>query len=98
MTPVFVRRKLATVVTESALERDVVAAFRAHGAAGCTLIDSRGEGGRGGGEWVQNRQIRVAAPLPEAAARALVAELAARFARHYDFTAFLADVEAVETA
>ncbi len=93
MTPQFTAKKLLTVVTEAALEKDVVAAFRAHGARGCTLIDSRGEGARGGGAWEQNRQIRVAAPMPEQAARELARELAARYAAHFDLVVFLVDIE-----
>jgi hypothetical protein len=93
MNPRFVAKKLLTVVTESALERDVVAAFREAGARGCTLIDSRGEGPRGGAGWEQNRQVRIAAPLPETAARALALALVDRYAAHFALTVFLADVE-----
>ena len=87
-------RRLLTIVTEAALERELVAEFDTLGVRGYTITDARGKGGRGRrqSDWAQQGNIRVEIVCDSAVAERVAARLRERYYDHYAMILFLQDV------
>lgn len=87
-------RKLLTVITESALERTLVAEIKRLGAHGFTITDARGEGNRGprSAAWDTSSNIRIEIVCSEATATAIADHLHARYYPNYGMILFVSDV------
>jgi hypothetical protein len=88
-------RKLLTVITEAALEKDVCRDVEKLGAHGYTVTDARGKGNRGVREasWEPSGNIRVEVVCDEPTARAIAGHLREKYYANYAMILFLSDVE-----
>lgn len=88
-------RKLVTIITEAALERDLTRALDGFGIPGYTITDARGRGHQGDriSTWGENANIRVEVVCSEERARRLTKQLRERFYHNYAMIMFLSDVE-----
>jgi hypothetical protein len=88
-------RKLLTVITEAAIEKDLCADIERLGAHGYTVTDARGKGNRGVREasWEPSGNIRVEVVCVEAVAHAIAEHLRERYYAHYAMILFMSDVE-----
>lgn len=88
-------RRLLTVVTEAALERELLAEFDALGVRGYTITDARGKGARGRrqSEWSQQGNIRIEIVCDPALAERVALRLRERYYHHYAMIVFLQDVD-----
>jgi hypothetical protein len=88
-------RKLLTVVTEAAIEKDLCADIERIGAHGYTVTDARGKGSRGVREasWEPSGNIRVEVVCTEETAHAIADHLRARYYANYAMILYLSDVE-----
>jgi hypothetical protein len=91
------RRKLVTIVTETALEPRVLADAEALGAGGYTITDARGSGSRGRRQsaWEQGGNVRIEIVCDAPLAERLVAHLRERYYEAYAMIVFVADVEVI---
>ena len=89
------RRKLLTVITESALEKDLCADLDKWGAHGYTVTDARGKGHQGSREasWDLSGNIRVEVVCTEEAASTIAEHLQGKYYAHYAMILYLSDVE-----
>lgn len=89
------RRKLVTIVAESALEGPITQEIKRLGARGCTIVEARGEGSRGvrQGNWEQNANVEIQVVCSEETARAIMSSLYDQFYDDYAMVAWAADVE-----
>lgn len=89
------RRRLVTVICESALERRVLETLREAGAGGYTLSDVRGGGARGerGGDWEGGRSVEIKVLCDERTAQAIVDALLGRYSADYALTLWVVDAE-----
>jgi len=87
-------RKLVTIVTEAALEHEIVGEIQQLGATGYTISDARGKGGRGvrNASWTQSANIRIEVVCQEAVADAIAAMLRTRYYDNYAMILFIGDV------
>jgi nitrogen regulatory protein PII len=87
-------RRLLTVVTEAALERELVEELDALGVRGYTITDARGKGSRGRrqSDWAQDGNIRVEIVCEPSLAERVAARLRERYYDHYAMILFLQDV------
>ncbi|MBT9461002.1 MAG: transcriptional regulator, partial [Rugosibacter sp.] len=74
-------RKLLTVITESAIERDLLADMERLGAHGYTVTDARGKGSRGVRDagWGEAGNIRVEVLCDDVTAQAIALHLRTRY-------------------
>ena len=88
-------RKLLTIVTEAALERELVREIERLGAHGYTVTDARGKGGRGirDAGWEVSANIRIEVVCAADTAHAIAAALRERYYDNYAMTLFIGDVE-----
>ena len=88
-------RKLLTVVTEAALERELVREIERLGAHGYTVTDARGKGGRGirNAGWNLSANIRIEVVCSADTAHAIAAALKERYYDNYAMILFTSDVE-----
>lgn len=87
-------RRLLVVITEAALERQLVADVRQFGVHGYTITDVRG-GGRSGereSTWEADRSIEMKVICDPAVADELAAHFLATYAEHYAVVLFTTDV------
>ena len=93
------KRKLITVICESALENYLIEDIKNFGAKGYTIVDAKGEGHRGvrRGDWEQNRNIRVEVVCSEKTAYSIVDHLKENYYENYAMIVFLTDVEVLRT-
>lgn len=86
--------KLLVIITEAALEKQLVRDARAHGAQGWTVVDVRGGGqhGRREASWEADRSIEMKVICEAAVATRLADHLLERYARDYALTLFVAEV------
>lgn len=91
---------LLTVVTEAALERDLLESLDRLGVHGYTLTDARGRGTRGyrGAGWQPDTNVRLEIVCTAALARTVVEHLQTRFSDHYAMFIWLQDVRAATSA
>ncbi len=88
-------RRLLTIVTEAALERELVAEFDALGVRGYTITDARGKGGRGRrqSEWSQQGNVRIEIVCDPALAERVATRLRVGYYDHYAMILFMQDVD-----
>ena len=88
-------RTLLTIVTEAALEHDLVREIERLGANGYTVTDARGKGGRGirNAGWNQIANIRIDVVCTAQTARVIAAALRERYYDNYAMILFIGDVE-----
>jgi hypothetical protein len=88
-------RRLLTIVTEAALERELLVEFDALGVRGYTITDARGQGGRGRrqSDWAQQGNIRIEIVCDPALAERVAIRLRERYYEHYAMILFLHDVD-----
>ena len=88
-------RRLLTIVTEAALERELLAEFDALGVRGYTITDARGKGGRGRrqSDWTQEGNVRIEIVCEPALAERVAMRLRERYYEHYAMILFLQDVD-----
>ncbi len=89
------KRKLLTVVTESALENSLIHEVEALGATGYTITDARGKGSRGRRDagWETNSNIRVDIICNEELAISISKHLQKKFYDNYAMIIFVSDTE-----
>lgn len=89
------KRKLVTIVAESALEGPIVKEIKRVGAKGYTIVEARGEGSRGvrQGNWEQNSNVQFQVVCSEETARAIMNGLYEQFYEDYAMVAWATDVE-----
>ncbi len=90
-----VKRKLVTIVTESALESTIIKDIKRLGAAGYTLTEAHGEGSHGTriGDWDQNRSISIQIICKEEIAKNILEFVYDTYYEDYALVATLTDVE-----
>ena len=88
-------RKLLTIVTEAALEHELVSEIERLGAHGYTITDARGKGGRGirDAGWEVSANIRIEVICTAETAHAIAAALRERYYDNYAMILFFSDVE-----
>jgi nitrogen regulatory protein PII len=88
-------RKLLTVITETALEKDLCADLEKLGAQGYTVTDARGKGHTGTREasWDASGNIRVEVVCTEETAHAIADHLKERYYANYAMILYLSDVQ-----
>jgi len=88
-------RRLLTIVTEAALERELVAEFDALGVRGYTITDARGKGGRGRrqSDWAQQGNVRIEIVCDPALAEQVATRLRERYYEHFAMILFMQDVD-----
>ncbi|MDH5271886.1 MAG: transcriptional regulator [Gammaproteobacteria bacterium] len=92
-------RRMVTIVTESALERTLVAELESLGVRGFTITDARGKGSRGlrQSDWAQEGNIRVEVICDPAVADNIAERVRAKFYDHYAMILFLQDVSVLRS-
>jgi hypothetical protein len=87
-------RKLLTVITEAALEQELIRDIERLGAHGYTITEARGKGQRGARDagWDASRNIRLEALCDAATAEAIAAHLQQTYYANYAMILFLTDV------
>ena len=90
-------RKLVTIVTEAALETQLIAEIKNFGAHGYTIVEARGEGARGvrTSEWEEDKNIRIEVVCDESVADAMIAYFAKNYYANYAMIIFVSNVEVV---
>ena len=88
-------RKLLTIVTEVALEANLVRDIERLGAHGYTITDARGKGGRGvrNAGWETSANIRVEVVCDAGTAEAIAAYLKKHYYDDYAMILIFSDVE-----
>ncbi len=92
-------RKLVTIITESALEHNLVDDFGRLGARGYTITNARGKGHRGvrDADWSTSSNIRVEVICGEQVAETIVAYLQKHYYKDYAMIIFMTDVEVMRS-
>jgi nitrogen regulatory protein PII len=87
-------RRMVTIVTESALERELIAELEGLGVHGFTISDVRGKGSRGTrrGEWAPAGNIRIEVVCDQAAAERIAELVRDRYYDHYAMILYVQDV------
>jgi len=87
--------KLVTIITEAAIERDLVNALKSLGATGYTITDARGRGHRGvrASSWEFGANIRIEVVCEEKLADAIAGHLWEHYYENYAMILFLSDVQ-----
>jgi nitrogen regulatory protein PII len=88
-------RKLLTVITEAAIEKDLCADLERLGAHGYTVTDARGKGHQGvrAASWEPSGNIRVEVVCTGETAHAIAAHLEKTYYANYAMILYLSDVE-----
>ena len=89
------KRKLLAIVTEAALEHELIGEIERLGAHGHTITDARGKGGRGirNAGWNLSANIRIEVVCTADTAHAIAAALRERYYDNYAMILFIGDVE-----
>ena len=89
------KRKLVTIITESALELSLIDDFERLGVRGYTITNARGKGHRGarGADWSTSSNIRIEVVCSVQVAEAVVEHLKEHYYRDYAMVLFMNDVE-----
>lgn len=90
-------RKLLTIVTEAALEPELVVAIQRLGAHGYTVSDARGKGSRGvrNATWSASANVRIEVVCSAATATTIAEELRQRYYENYAMILFVGEVEVI---
>ncbi|WP_290651974.1 DUF3240 family protein [Aquisalimonas sp.] len=93
------KRKLLTVITEQALERQLVQCVMDHGARGYTLTEARGQGRRGvrSADFEQVGNIRLEVICEEDVARQIAETLHKKYFDDFAMVLYLQDVEVLRS-
>lgn len=88
-------RRMVTIITETAIERALLAELQALGARGYTITDARGKGSRGvrQSDWTQEGNIRVEVICEAALADRIAVRVREKFYDHYAMVLFMQDVQ-----
>ncbi len=89
--------KLVTIITEAALESQLVREVEEHGAHGYTLTNARGKGSRGtrSASWEANANIRLEVICDKEVARLSSEHVTTKYFEHYAMVIFTSDIEVV---
>lgn len=89
------KRKMVTIIAESALEASIVKDIKRLGSHGYTLINAQGEGARGvrKGDWDQNRNIFIQTICSEEVAHAIMNFLYDQYYDDYAIIAYATEIE-----
>ncbi|MFN0040877.1 MAG: P-II family nitrogen regulator [Burkholderiales bacterium] len=89
------KRKLVSIVTESALEQDLLQEIERLGARGYTVTDARGKGSRGvrNAGWEHSANIRIEVVCTPDIALAISTALKERYYDDYAMILFVSEVE-----
>lgn len=89
------KRKLVTIITEAALEHNLIRDIDRLGAHGYTITDARGKGHRGIREagWESSSNIRIEIVCDAAVASAISDRLRTRYYDNYAMISFVTEVE-----
>lgn len=87
--------KLITIITEAAIERDLINALKSLGATGYTITDARGRGHRGvrSSSWEFGANIRIEVVCENRLAQAIAEHLWEHYYDDYAMILFLSDVQ-----
>lgn len=87
-------RKLVTIVTESVIEKELLADLEGLHATGYTVTDARGRGARGirDAGWEHGANIRIEVVCDETTATAIATHLRDQYYRDYAMILFTIDV------
>ena len=89
-----IRCKLVTIITEAALESELLEVLEKHGASGYTITNARGRGSRGirDAGWTSSGNIRVEVICSEELAGRITRHLHENYYKHYAMVIFEIDV------
>ena len=87
--------KLVTIITEAALESQLVKDIEEQGAHGYTLTNARGKGSRGSrsATWEANANIRLEVICDEDVARRIVQHINETYFDNFAMVTFIGDIE-----
>lgn len=90
-------RTLLTVITEAAIEKNLLRDLNQLGVHGYTVLDARGQGGRGvrDAAWGEAANIQIEVICARALAETVLQEFQARYYDNYAMVAFLQEVEII---
>lgn len=88
------QRKLVTIITEAAMENELVLRLEALGVSGYTVTDARGKGHHGErrSSWGLEANIRVEVVCDEKTSSAIAEQMSSRFYKDYAMIVFVSDV------
>lgn len=91
----FEKRKLVTIVTEAALEHELVQELERLGARGYTVTEARGKGGHGvrNAGWEHSANIRIEVICSSGTARNIATALREIYYANYAMILFIGEVE-----
>lgn len=86
-------RKLITIITEAALEKELVRDLERLGASGYTISDARGKGSQGvrNADWDESRNIRLEVICDAAIAEAITEHLRRHYYDNFAMVLFILD-------
>lgn len=91
----FAKKKVVTIVAESALEGQITKSIKRFGATGYTLLNAMGDGARGvrKGDWDQNKNLFIQTVCSEDVAHAIMDYLYEHYYEDYAIIAFATEVD-----
>ncbi|MDP3606009.1 MAG: transcriptional regulator [Polaromonas sp.] len=97
MTLQLEKRTVLTVITEAGMEKTMLRDLKQLGVRGYTVLDARGQGGRGvrDAAWGEAANIRIEVICSRALAETVLQDFLTRYYDNYAMVAFLQDVEIV---
>jgi nitrogen regulatory protein PII len=89
-----IRRKLVTIITEAALESELLDLLHTIGASGYTITNARGKGSRGirDAGWTSSSNIRVEVICSDELASKMTAHLYEHYYKDYAMVVYESDV------
>jgi len=89
------KQKLLTIITESILDKRIIADFKDHGASGYTMMECNGEGSRGVrvGDWDQMKNTHFQVVCDEKTATKLMKHIYDEYHENYALIIYLSEVE-----
>lgn len=89
------KRKLVTIIAESALEAAIIKDIKRLGARGYTQVDSRGAGDRGvrKGDWDQDRNVLIQTICSEDRAHTIMSFIFEQYCDDYAIITYATDIE-----
>jgi nitrogen regulatory protein PII len=91
------KRTVLTVITESAIEKNLLRDLRQMGVRGYTIVDARGQGSRGvrTAAMDESANIRIEVICTRAMAEKVLEDFLARYYDNFAMVAYLQDVEII---
>ena len=89
-----IRRKLVTIITEAALENELLGQLEALGVSGYTITDARGKGSRGirDAGWTSSSNIRIEVICSKELAAEITRHLHDSYYQHYAMVVYESNV------